>query len=180
MSNAQGIHRRLDFTVTDALVRRFWSRVSVSQTPDACWLWNAAYRNGYGAIKHESKVVSAHRLAYVIAFGFPDDDKVVAHTCDNKGCCNPKHLEAITPKQNNADAKDRIRFHFNAGEDVPNARLTWTIVDEIRRIHGDDGSSPRKIIDRLQLTVDRRTVEKVLKFETWKPENRNLNLKDGK
>lgn len=163
----RGINRRLEFTLTDALVRRFRSRVNTSG-PSECWNWTAAFRNGYGAIKHETKVLSAHKLAYIIANGVPDAGLIIAHKCDNRACCNPHHLEAVTPQKNNADARARIGFNMTRGEDSPNAALTDELVIQIRELRAKHGWGGRKIAKHLGLAVDARTISKAMTGESWK------------
>lgn len=162
-----GIHRRREFNVTDALVRRFWSRVDKKGEND-CWMWLAAFRNGYGAIKHDNCVLQTHRVAYVIANGMPDEESVIAHKCDNRGCCNPAHLEAISVTQNNLDARSRVRFFLTVGEDMPNAKLTGAIVAEIRRLRAEHGWGCKKIRRHLGLDASARTVHNAMTGETWK------------
>ncbi len=57
--------KRLKVNVTESLRTRFWQRVE-RRGVDDCWPWKACLRNGYGAIKHEGKVLSAHVVAYCL------------------------------------------------------------------------------------------------------------------
>lgn len=167
MSIAKGINRRLDIEVTEKLMKRFWSRVDVGK-PDECWEWQAAMRNGYGAIRDNGKLYSSHRVAFVATHGVPDVGLVIGHKCDNRACCNPSHLEAITPGQNNRDAHGRIKFHLNRGEDAPNAVLTEEIVRQIVHMHQEYGLGPRAITRKLGLDIKhRRAVNNVLLGDTW-------------
>ena len=43
---------------------------------------------------------TAHRVAYVLTHGEPPQGMDIAHTCHNKLCCNPAHLEAQTRSEN--------------------------------------------------------------------------------
>ena len=134
----RGIHRRLPIVLTDNLTRRFWKSVEVL-AEDKCWEWQASCRNGYGAIKHRNKVISCHRLSYVIHFGEPLDGHVVRHTCDNRICCNPGHLISGTPGDNVADAVERGRHRVPKGEDVYSSLFADEFIKavwEIRRLTG--------------------------------------------
>jgi hypothetical protein len=162
-----GVHRRHEFAVTDSLVRRFWSRVDRRDT-ESCWYWQASFRKGYGAIKHQKHVLSAHRLSYVIHNGHPASNLVVAHKCDNPACCNPNHLEAVPVGTNNRDARGRVRFHCNKGNDVWNAQMDDDLVRRILDTRKATGFGSVRLIQHLGLSLSRSTVEKMLQNKTWK------------
>lgn len=68
------------------------------------------HRYGYKNTYHDGQKASAHRVAYCVANGLRLSDikgKVVMHTCDNKRCVNPEHLELGSASRNTADAYDR-------------------------------------------------------------------------
>lgn len=165
MSRPKGIQRRLEINITDALRRRFWNRVQQGSKDD-CWPWKAAMRNGYGAIKHDSRVHSSHRLAYILTNGLPSDEHVIAHTCDNRECCNPSHLEAIPAGQNNRDARARIHHHVNCGEDAPNAVLTDDLVRQIISARRKTGFGARKLSRQMGIGV--HLIRSVIEGRSWK------------
>lgn len=85
------------------LLDRFWSKVSLGG-PDECWLWARATNGKYGKVYVEGKLVYAHRFAYTTVHGeIPEGyhvDHVWERGCRSPLCCNPRHLEAVTPKVN--------------------------------------------------------------------------------
>ena len=60
------------------LKERLLSKVRKSK--DGCWLWTGALRNGYGCLKVDGVVESAHRLAYKVFVGELADDAYVCAT----------------------------------------------------------------------------------------------------
>lgn len=160
---SQGIHRRLPINLTQSLISRFWSRVAKGKANE-CWEWQAAMRNGYGAIKHQKRVLSAHRVAYVIHNGEPDSKLIVGHKCDNPKCCNPHHLEAITPGKNNRDARGRRKFFNVRGEDVHCSKLTDASIREIRKRHAA-GETQRELASAFG--VGKSTIGKITTGKNW-------------
>jgi hypothetical protein len=73
---------------------RFWSKVVMG---DDCWLWQAAIRSsdGIGVFGYDGKILYAHRLAWVIAFGPLPSRAEVRRTCGNLLCVRPLHLLLI-------------------------------------------------------------------------------------
>lgn len=128
-ATARGIHRRTSFSVTTSLRLRFEAKVHQASDKD-CWAWQGAQRNGYGAIKHEGKILSAHVVAWVLANGrMPQDGHIICHHCDNRFCVNPSHLYEGTFADNVHDADKRRKFPVPAGEQSALALFTN---DEVR------------------------------------------------
>lgn len=93
--------------------KRFWEKVKV-RGEDECWPWLAArHVQGYGAFAFTKyKIVTAHRAAWAITYNrhrLPSSKLHVMHSCDNKICVNPKHLELGTASKNEKDAMLRFR-----------------------------------------------------------------------
>lgn len=77
---------------------RFWEKVSKS---DGCWQWIGQINlDGYGKIKSDGRLKSAHRISYEMAKGPIEPGKLIDHACHNRSCVNPDHLRPVTQKQN--------------------------------------------------------------------------------
>lgn len=81
------------------------------QVIEGCWVvvkykgcWSGTQRQpdgiGYPRIPHNGKKVSAHVSAHEVWVGPVPVGYQVDHTCKNKTCINPAHLEAVTPYEN--------------------------------------------------------------------------------
>ncbi len=66
-----------------------------------CWEWTGTTDTlGYGKVYARSVQRSVHRLVWETLVGPIPDGFQVDHLCRNTGCCNPDHLEPVTPKEN--------------------------------------------------------------------------------
>jgi hypothetical protein len=89
-----------------------------------CWDWTGALNSkGYGSVAHKGRVWSTHRLAYELLVGPIPDGLQLDHLCRNRSCCNPDHLEPVTPKVNSergaqATKMHCVRGHALAGENL--------------------------------------------------------------
>ena len=108
------------------LSERFWPKVK--RTSRGCWSWTGAKtKGGYGVlILTNGTHTTAHRVAWLVAFGPIRPGLYVLHRCDNPGCVNPDHLWIGTQKANILDmmAKGRHRTYDHRGEKSPSAKLT--------------------------------------------------------
>lgn len=85
--------------------------------PDECWPWlRSRDSKGYGKARIKKQSVAPHRLAYELAVGPIPDGYEVDHLCRNTGCCNPAHLEAVTPAENNR-RKTLAKTHCKRGHE---------------------------------------------------------------
>ena len=92
---------------------RFWSRVDVGPTDDACWMYQGAiFPNGYGRARLDGRAQYAHRVAYILTHGPIKPGNCICHICDTPACCNPHHLFEGTPRDNAQDRDAKLR-HTN-------------------------------------------------------------------
>jgi len=72
---------------------RFWNKVLKKGAAD-CWVWQASFLSaGYGAFTDKKKTIRAHHYAWQLAYGAIPVGSSVIHTCNNRACCNPEHLQ---------------------------------------------------------------------------------------
>lgn len=78
---------------------RFWEKVAVSLF---CWEWTARVEdNGYGRFWLDGKPQYAHRVVLELIEGQPVPPYlVVDHTCGNRACVRPSHLEVVPTIEN--------------------------------------------------------------------------------
>ncbi len=123
--------------LSDSDVDRFWRKV---QKEDGCWRWLSSLnpRNGYGQFtigpRRCRKLVTAHRLAWVLSHGSIPDGLCVLHHCDMPACVNPDHLFLGTQDDNMADAAAKGRLR------VPRRRNRHVKPELITRYLAGDGT----------------------------------------
>lgn len=64
-----------------------------------CWIWAQRLNSGgHPCACHNGKSMLVRRRAFELFKGYLPDARTMAivNTCDNKLCCNPKHLHVIT------------------------------------------------------------------------------------
>lgn len=89
---------------TNALIR-ITARITLidlcEEIHGECWIvdgWNSG--DGYAKISFLGRSWMVHRLLYSIYFGGIPEGFVLDHTCRQRACCNPGHLEAVTHQIN--------------------------------------------------------------------------------
>ena len=96
-------------TITNKDLARFWAKVDDTDSY-GCWNWTSSIftPNGYGQFRLGTKMVKAHRFAWVVSQTLDpvqDPDKEICHSCDNASCCNPTHLRQDTKSSNGKDKR---------------------------------------------------------------------------
>jgi len=100
----------------------------ITKVESGCWVFAGTQR--YPQFMYRRRVWSAHRLAWVLAFGEVPDNLHVCHRCDNTKCVNIAHMFLGTHLDNIADKVQERRHCF--GEWHPRAKITDAEVAEIR------------------------------------------------
>lgn len=77
--------------------QRFWEKVKKTGT---CWLWLGCKITGYGQLRVARKNKPAHRISYEMHNGKIPKGLTIDHLCHIRHCVNPKHLEAVTQREN--------------------------------------------------------------------------------
>lgn len=122
-------------------IEKFKSNHTVSHT--GCWEWSGSKnQDGYGRVRWNSRLESAHRVSYELYKGTYEKTKHICHTCDNPSCINPDHLWLGDYKSNNLDKKTKGRAIGNSmpGIEHPKHKLTEEEVVEIFHADGTQSS----------------------------------------
>lgn len=89
--------------MTTEQLQRFIARLSFRQLDDdlgECWMWTGGLLHGYGRISLDGVRLLAHRAAYEHFVGTIPLGLEIDHLCRQPSCVNPRHLEAVTAKEN--------------------------------------------------------------------------------
>lgn len=94
----------------------FWAKVDM-RGPDECWEYQGyvtpeGYGWAYTGTMKGQRTHGAHRQAWILTNGPIPAEKLVCHHCDNRRCCNPKHLFVGTTFDNMRDMVRKGRHRF--------------------------------------------------------------------
>ncbi len=144
------------------------------QGPTACWPWLGKTNNsGYGSFSFRGKIRGAHTVAYLLDNGDIPSGKCVCHTCDNRTCCNPRHLFLGTHSDNSRDSWNKGRNFYQVnpnarpkGEGHRNAKLSNKQAQEIRKLY-NTGDYRQTDLGNI-FGVSQRVVCKIVRGEAYK------------
>jgi hypothetical protein len=116
--------------VTNQLPENMRSKISVEvvdgcPVPGPCWVWTGCLNSrNYGCVSVGNKSIKlTHRVSYVIHKGDIPDGYHVDHLCFNTRCCNPLHLDAVTPKVNAERSRPATKSHCVNGHPLAGENL---------------------------------------------------------
>jgi hypothetical protein len=148
--------------------KRFSSKIKKGENNDDCWIWlGTKLKNGYGQFSLNYKGYLSHRISYE----YFNNCKIkigmfILHSCDNRECCNPKHLREGTAKENTDDMILRNRNNPTLGEKNGSNKLTQNQVTEIREIYSQGDISQDKLA--IEYGIARRTIRDIINRKIWK------------
>lgn len=163
------------------MIAEFWSKVDTTGGPDACWPWKGWIdRDGYGLFAFAGTYFRAHRIAcFLFDIEAFNRHLLVCHSCDNPGCCNPKHLWQGTIADNNQDKKDKGRSGTDGdknwsqrcpecrrGVNNGNAKLTERDVKSIRKRYASGGISMAALAEEYNLSPF--PIRAIVTGQTWR------------
>lgn len=91
-------------TRRETIIGRIMDRVHIDHET-GCWLWQGGDSGegrggGYGRMSLDGQTVAVHLVSFTHFKGYIPSKKQVDHTCNNRICCNPDHLELVTHLKN--------------------------------------------------------------------------------
>jgi hypothetical protein len=147
-----------------SITERFWSKVDV-KGEDECWEWQGAKSSGgYGNFLFDNKPKNAHRIAFLLEYGYLTEGLDVCHSCDNIICCNPRHLWEGTAKQNMEDMVKKGRRHSSVGSKNSFSKTTEEDVIRIRELVA---KGTKQVTICRMYGLHKATVSHIVSRRTW-------------
>jgi hypothetical protein len=144
--------------------RDFWNKVN-KKSDDECWEWEGIILpSGYGQFKMNYIDYRAHRLAYELTHSSIPKGLLVCHSCDNRKCCNPKHLWLGTTQDN---TQDRANKNRTASKELNGScKLTSEDVEKIRSLYSFRKHIMKQLSNEFDVCYD--TIFKIIHHIYWK------------
>jgi hypothetical protein len=128
-----------------------------------CWPWQGAVNSsGYGKFWMGGQTVPAHRVSFILHQGPIPDGSIIVHSCADRTCVNPAHLQAGTHRQNMQDMV--LKGNSLKGEKNFSAKLTQAQVQNI--ILSLQQKVPHRVLARTS-GVSRNTIRGIATKRIW-------------
>ena len=96
---------------------------------NGCWIWQRSLTEfGYGQMRVGDRMQRTHRITYEAFVGPLVGGMHIDHLCRVRACCNPAHLEQVSPRVNclrgetiaakNSNKTECVHGHPLTGENV--------------------------------------------------------------
>lgn len=142
--------------------QRFWPKVKIGLLTE-CWEWLGAKNVwGYGTFAWGSgRNVNASRAAWLLTKGAIPEGQDVLHTCNNKLCCNSRHMYLGTDVENSRD-----RIEAGTQGIGTSHRVGPDIAEQIRKRRAE-GAKFRELCR--EFGISHTTVSMILNGRSYKP-----------
>lgn len=134
-----------------------------------CWLFTGSWdSDGYGRIRvlrPRTKMMFAHRAAWLCHHGEVPAGMLVCHRCDVRACVNPDHLFLGTNDENMRDMA--VKGRAASGRRVHGAKLTDEAVAEIRMLRARGGNAWSSREQAKRFGVTQTTINRIAAGFYW-------------
>lgn len=91
-----------------------------------CWIWTGGKTSaGYGLTRFDGKQRYLHRIAYTLCVEEIPAGLHIDHRCRVVDCCNPDHLDAVTPRVNTLRGLKATKRECINGHPLSGHNLVW-------------------------------------------------------
>jgi len=150
----------LDWTDTprSTLIDRILDKIEVNPET-GCWEWVAASARGYGKIRVDDSLLTAHRVTFRLAHGSLSSTDQLNHTCHRRSCVNTEHAYIGSQAENIQDA-------IEAGAFEDHSALRADDVRDIRERYASDEEETTVSLAE-EYPVDQSTISNIVNQKTW-------------